>query len=87
MQFYRSQAYNLEGELRVARPTMYKADQRIAVLEDQNLALRDENKVLRKRVAELTGKLARSPQQVPAFVKANRLRPRGKGPRRKRGQV
>jgi len=70
MQFYRPQACHLESELHVVRPAMYKANQRIGALEDQNLALRDENKVLRKRVAELTGKLARSPQQLPAFVKA-----------------
>jgi hypothetical protein len=71
MQFYRGQAYFLEGELRAVRPQLYRADQKIDRLEQRLEKLAAENTVLRKRVAELTGQLDRRPKAVPAFVKAN----------------
>jgi len=71
MQFYRSQCYHLEGELRVTRPAVYRAQERINSLEERVQELSDENKVLKKRLAELSGKLDQRLQAVPAFVKAN----------------
>jgi hypothetical protein len=71
MQFYRAQAYSLEGELRAIRPQLYRADQKIDRLEQRLAKVTAENTVFRKRLAELTGQLDRRPKTVPAFVKAN----------------
>lgn len=71
-QFYRGHAYHLEAELRTARPQLYRADQRIDRLEQRCRSLREENKLLKQRIADLTAQLKHKPRAaVPAFVKAN----------------
>jgi transposase-like protein len=71
MQFYRAQAYHLEGELRAVRPQLYRADQKIDRLEQRLEKVTTENAVLRKKLADLTGQLDQRPKPVPAFVKPN----------------
>jgi hypothetical protein len=87
MQHYRAQAYHLEGELLVAGPALYRARQEVSDLKERVEKLDAENKVLRQRVAELTGKLDQRPPAVPAFVKANVPERKGKRPGRKAGHA
>jgi transposase len=71
-QCYRARCYDLEGELRVTGPELYRAYQRIDRLEQSNRKYRDENKILKRKLADLTQKLRQQkPRHVPAFVKAN----------------
>ncbi len=87
-QFYRAHAYHLEGELRVVRPELYRADQRIDRLEQRVARLAAENKLLKQRVKELTLKSRQAPTpgaEVPISVKASVRRHRRKKPGRKDG--
>jgi hypothetical protein len=71
-QLHRARTYDLECELRVVRPQAYRADQKIDRLEQRVEKLVRENKLLRRRVADLTIQLKHKPKAaVPAFVKAN----------------
>ena len=85
-QFYRDHARFREQELRVVGPQLYRAHVRIDRLEQRNHQLRQENRVLKRRVAELTAKLKQK-SGPPSFVKANRIS-HGKGkPGRKKGHA
>jgi hypothetical protein len=48
-QHYRARTYDLEGELRVVEPQLYRAHQRIDRLEQRNQQLRQENTLLKQR--------------------------------------
>jgi transposase len=85
-QSYRARCYDLESELRVVGPQLYRADQKIDRLERRLEAVTARNHVLEKRVAELTGQLDRRPQvTVPAFVKLNVAAKTRQRPGRKAG--
>lgn len=87
-QFYKAHAYNLEGELRVVRPELYRSDQRIDRLEQRCQKLAAENKALKQKLADLTLKLKSKPAaHVPGFVKANTPQGRAKKPGRKVGHI
>ena len=85
MQFYRAQAYHLEGQLRAVGPQLYRAERKIERLEQRLEKVATENAVLHQRVAELTGQLDQRPKAVPAFVKANVGAKTRKAPGRKAG--
>jgi hypothetical protein len=71
-QFYRARCYDLEGERRVTGPELYRAYQRIDRLEQSNRKYRDENKILKRKLADLMQRLKKKPSPaVRAFVKAN----------------
>lgn len=87
-QFYRARAYDLEGELRVVRPELYRADQKIDRLEQRVAKLAAENKLLKQRVKELTLTSAQASEpaaEAPAFVKPSIATRRHKRPGRKKG--
>lgn len=87
-QFYKAQAYQLEGELRVVRPELYRADQRIDRLEQRCDKLAAENKVLKQKLADVTAKLKSKPpggKPLPVFVKPNTPQGRTRKPGRKAG--
>jgi transposase len=85
-QHYRARTYDLEGELRVVEPQLYRAYQRIDRLEQRNQQLRQENKLLKQRVKDLTAQLKQKPKPpLPPFVKANTSGKRAKKPGRKAG--
>jgi hypothetical protein len=85
-QFYRARCYDLEAELRVVGPQLYRAHQKIDRLEQRLGAVTARNQVLEKRVAELTGQLdRRPPAPVPAFVKPNAAVKTRQRPGRKAG--
>ena len=85
MQHYRARAYHLEGELRVVRPGLHRAHQKIDRLQQRVDKLSTENRVLRLRVKELAGKLDQKPRAVPAFVKPDKPARGRKCPGRKKG--
>jgi len=84
-QFLRDHCRHLEGELRVCRPQLYRADQRIDRLEQRNAKLKGENAMLKRKLADLTAKLQCKPR--PAFVKANTPKKRCRKPGRKKGHA
>jgi len=89
-QFYKRRAYDLEGELHVVRPELYRADQRIDRLEQRCEKLAAENKALKQKLADLTAQLKSKPSEVrklPSFVKANTPARAAKKPGRKAGHV
>jgi hypothetical protein len=81
-QFYRARAYHLEGELRVVRPELYRADQKIDRLEQRVARLAAENKLLRQRVKELL--LARQQPSQPGSEAAPVVKPPVQSPRRQK---
>jgi hypothetical protein len=85
-QIYRARCYDLEGELRVTGPALYRADQNIDRLEQRLKKVVAENKILKRRLADLTQKLRHKPKPpTPAFVKPNSTSKTGKRPGRKQG--
>jgi transposase len=86
MHHYRSRCQDLEQELRICRPELYRSDQKIDRLQQRNVKLADENKTLKQKLADLTEQLKQKPKpSAPAFVKANRPDKRPKKPGRKKG--
>jgi transposase len=85
-QILRMRCRDLEQELRVSGPELYRAYQRIDQLEQKNRTYRDENKRLKQQVADLTQKLRLKPKaSVRSFVKANVPEREQKRPGRKKG--
>lgn len=68
-QFYRARSRDLEGELHVVRPALYRANLKIERLEASNAKYRQENLALKGKLKDL--ELQLKPRTVPAFVKAN----------------
>jgi transposase len=84
--FLRDHSRHLEGQLRVWRPQLHRAHQRIDRLEQRNEKLAAENKRLKRRLKELTAELKDKPERVvPGFVKANVPARAHKKPGRKKG--
>jgi chromosome segregation ATPase len=87
-QFLRGRCQDLEQELRVCRPALYRADQRIDRLEQINRKYRDENKRLKQKLSDLTAQLKQKRRSVPpAFVKANVPERTKKKPGRRKGHA
>jgi hypothetical protein len=88
-QFYCEQAYHLEGELRVVRPGLHRADQKIDRLQQRVGKLVKENALLKQQVADLSSQLKQKPKPaLRAFVKPNVTgNPGRKKPGRKAGHV
>lgn len=85
-QFLRDHCRHLELELHACRPELYRAGQKIDRLEQRVAKLSAENKVLRRKLADLTEKLKQKPRRVPpAFAKANVPGKPAKKPGRKQG--
>ena len=83
----RAENQHLRLELMACRPALYRANQRVADLQDRVTALGAENRRLRRRVKELTAAAAPAPFSAPsppAFVKPS-ARGRRKKPGRKKG--
>lgn len=80
---------DLEQERRVVGPELHRAYQRIDQLEQQRDKLAAENQVLKRKLADVTAELKRTPggKQVPAFVKPNVSAGRSKKPGRKAGHA
>jgi hypothetical protein len=88
VQFLRLRVRDLEQELEVTGPALYRADQRIDRLEQQRDKLAAENQVLKQKLADVTAKLKSQPPGVkkpPAFIKPNTPQGRTKKPGRKVG--
>jgi len=87
LQFHRTQAYHLEGEVQHLRPRAYQDGLKIAHLEDRIEVLVADNARLKQRLADLTDKLDHSlpAKVIPDFVKANIPQKRKKRPGRKIG--
>ena len=88
-QFYRARTYQLEGELRVMGPELYRADQKIDRLEQRVARLSAQNKLLKQQLKERTS-AARQPADgdgtPPAmFVKPSVAVRRRRKPGRKKG--
>jgi transposase len=87
-QFLRSHSMHLEQELWVCRPELYRAHQQISRLKKLSHKLRDENQLLKRRVAELTAQVKQKLKPAPpSFVKANVPEKTPKKPGRKIGHV
>jgi transposase len=89
-QFLRARNRELEQDLRVSGPALYRADQRIDQLEQRVAKLAAEKRLLRQRIADLTLKLKHTPKpkpSVPAFVKADVVAKGKKRPGRRAGHV
>jgi transposase len=88
-QQFRARCYDLEGELRVVGPELYRADQKIDRLRQRVEKLVKENTLLKQRVADLSAQLKQKPKPaLPAFVKPNVMEDRGrKKPGRKVGHT
>ena len=85
-QFLRGRCRDLEHELRVAGPALYQAHRRIDQLQQRNRELSAENKVLKRKLADVTEKLKQKPKPpMPAFVKPNVTQKRGGRPGRRPG--
>lgn len=88
VQFLRGEHQHLRLELMACRPALYRADQRVADLEERVAKLEAENRQLRRRVKELTAAAATPPRggapAPPPFVKPS-ARGRRKKPGRKAG--
>lgn len=70
-QFYRARCDDLEAELRVVRPELHRADQKIDRLEQSNAKYKAENLALRRKLDDLSLQSKQKPRSVPAFVKPN----------------
>jgi len=68
-QYFRDHAYHLEGELRVVRPELYRADQKIDRLQQRADRLARENILLKRRVADLTAQLETKAQAHWAVIR------------------
>jgi transposase len=88
-QLFRARCYDLEGELRMVGPELYRADQKIDRLRQRVEKLVKENTLLKQRVADLSAQLKQKPKPaLPAFVKPNVMEDRGrKKPGRKVGHT
>jgi len=85
-QHFRARCYDLEGELRVTGPELYRAYQKIDRLEQRNEKLLAENKSLKQKLADVTAELKQKPRPAPpAFVKANVAPRAARKPGRKKG--
>lgn len=74
VQSLRSENQHLRLELMACRPELYRADQKIDRLEQRLAKLSAENKIFKRKLADLTQKLRDKPKPArvaPAFVKAN----------------
>ena len=77
---------DLEQDVRISGPGLYRAYQRIDRLEQQRDRLAAENKVLRQKLSDVTAKLKiKSAQVVRSFVKPNATGKTPKRPGRKIG--
>jgi len=95
LEYLRAANRGLEQELRVCRPGLYRADQKIDRLEQRVETLSKENKVLKQKVADLTAQLRQEKSNrpksgpaapaAPAFVKANVPERTARKPGRKTG--
>jgi transposase len=71
-QLFRARCYDLEGELRMVGPELYRADQKIDRLQQRVEKLVKENALLKRQVADLSARLKQKPKPaIPAFVKPN----------------
>ena len=85
-QFLRDHCRHLEQELRVCRPALYRADQRIDRLEQRLAKVMAENNILKQKLADLSGSQPSKGKATPAaFVKANTPDKHRKTPGRKPG--
>jgi len=87
-QIYKARAEDLERELCAIGPELYRADQKVDRLEQRCQKLAAENKVLKRKLADLTAQLKSKPPEAkkpPAFVKANTPARAAKKPGRKAG--
>jgi transposase len=88
VQYLRNHSHHLELELHSCRPDLYRAHQQIARLKQVSRKLRDENQLLKRRVADLTAQVKQQPRPPPPpFVKANVPGKKRKKPGRKIGHV
>jgi transposase len=89
VQFLRARNRQIEQDLRISGPALYRADQRIDCLEQRVAKLAAENRLLKQRIADLTLELKHKPKAaVPAFVRANiPAKARRKKPGRRAGHV
>jgi transposase len=81
---------DLEQELRVCGPELYRAYQKIDRLEQRRDQLAAENRILKQKLADLTQQLKTKPagkKQSPSFVKANIAAKAAKTPGRKKGHA
>src|SRR5688572_11565674 len=93
VQFLRGENQHLRAELKACRPELYRADVKIDRLEQRNLRLTKENKVLKQKLADLTAQLRQaqsntkpaSPPPPPPWVKANVPGRTPRKPGRKKG--
>ena len=85
----RSENAYLRREVDTYRPAWYQASLRIDRLEQRCRALREENKILKQRIADLSEQVRQKPKSpAPAFVKANVApKSRRKKPGRRPGHV
>jgi transposase len=86
VQYLRGENQHLRLELNACRPALYRAYQRIDRLEQANCRYRDQNKRLKRKLADLTAQLKQKPRPpVAAFVKANVPQRPTRRPGRKKG--
>ena len=85
-QLLRSQNQHLRHAVNACRPELYRAGQRIGLLEEQNAKLLKENQRLTQKLADLAAKFQTQPRPAaPAFVKANVPEKAQRKPGRKKG--
>jgi transposase len=88
-QLLRLRCRDLEQELRVCGPALYRANQRIYELQQRRDALATENKTLKQKLADVTAELKSAPpgrgKELPAFVKPNAAAKTPRKPGRKKG--
>lgn len=84
-QSLRAENQHLRLELLACRPALYRADQRVADLEERVAKLGAENRRLRRRVKELTAAAA-SPASRPAPSPPAFARPPARGRRKRPGR-
>src|SRR5215469_11157634 len=84
--FLRDQSRWLRGDRDHYRREWFFTQQRLNKAEESNRELRAENKLLKRRLADLTAKLKEKPKPAPpAFVKANCISRKKARPGRKKG--
>jgi transposase len=88
-QFLRRCNYDLEQDVRILGPQVYRADQKIDRLQQRVAKLAAENALLRQRITDLTAELKHKPKpSAPAFVKPNAVEKAAKKrPGRRPGHV
>jgi transposase/polyhydroxyalkanoate synthesis regulator phasin len=85
-QYLRDHCHHLELELGACRPALYRADQRIDRLEQRVGKLSAENKILKRKLADLTAKMKAKPRPAPPmFVKPDAISKTRRTPGRKKG--